>query len=233
MRTKKKIVIIGPSEKFLSGISYFTLRLSNALSELLEVKVILFRKMLPQRLFPGRRRVGDMLTSQKFNEKVEVCEILDWYNPITWIKASRIANKADIIVFQWWTSSVAHMYLALEFLNFWRKPIIIEFHEVVDPLERSILPIRFYSKVMGKLIRRLAKYYVVHSNYDRELISKNYGIEKEEIAIIPHGIYDHYERMERAKAKSTVRINEDFTILFFGLLRPYKGVKYLIKASST
>ncbi len=79
--TKIKIVIIGPSGKFLSGVSYFTLRLSNALSELVDVETILFRKMLPKRLFHGWRRVGEEL-------------------------------------FQWWTSSVAHMYLVLEVLNF-------------------------------------------------------------------------------------------------------------------
>lgn len=232
MRNKIKVVIIGPSEKFLSGVSYFTLRLSNALSDLMDVKTLLFRKMLPKRLFPGWRRVGEELTAQKFDERVEVYEILDWYNPITWLRAFRIAKKSDVILFQWWTSSVAHMYLVLEVLNFRfrRRPIIIEFHEVVDPLESSIFLIRIYSKVMGRLIRRLATHYVVHSHSDKELISKNYGIEKEKIEVIPHGIYDHYKKMERNVAKSTVVIKEEFIILFFGLLRPYKGVKYLIKA---
>lgn len=230
MQNKIKVVIIGPSENFLSGVSYFTLRLSNALSELVDVKTILFRKMLPKRLFPGWRRVGDELTTQKFDERVEVHEILDWYNPITWLRAFRTTKKADVILFQWWTSSVAHMYLALEILNLKRRPIIIEFHEVVDPLESSIFLIRIYSKVMGKLIRRLATHYVVHSNADKELISKNYGIEKDKIEVIPHGIYDHYKKIERNVARSRVGIKEDFVILFFGLLRPYKGVKYLIKA---
>jgi glycosyltransferase involved in cell wall biosynthesis len=230
MQNKIMVVIIGPSTKFLSGVSYFTIRLSNALSDLMDVKTILFRKMLPKRLFPGWRRVGEELTTQKFDERVEVHEILDWYNPITWMSAFRIAKKADVIIFQWWTSSAAHMYLVLEVLNFRRRPIIIEFHEVVDPLESSILPVRIYSMVVGRLIRRFATRYVTHSNSDKELISKNYGIEKGDIEVIPHGIYDHYKKIERNIAKSRVGIKEEFTILFFGLLRPYKGVKYLIKA---
>jgi len=124
------------------------------------------------------------------------------------------------------------MYLALDVLNFGhrRRPIIIEFHEVVDPLEGSVLPIRIYSKVMGRLIRRLATRYVAHSNSDKELISKNYGIEKDKIEIIPHGIYDHYKKMDREEARAKIGIKEEFVILFFGLLRPYKGVKYLIEA---
>ncbi len=225
-----KVVIIGPSEKFLSGVGYFTIRLSNALSGLMNVETILFREMLPRRLFPGWRRVGEELTTLRFNDRVRIHEILDWYNPITWLRAFKIAENADMMIFQWWTSSVAHMYLALEILNLKRRPIIIEFHEVVDPFESSVLPIRGYSKVMGNLIIRLASHYVVHSNADKELISRNYGIEKEKIEVIPHGIYNHYEKKDRVEARASIGIKEDFAILFFGLLRPYKGVKYLIKA---
>jgi glycosyltransferase involved in cell wall biosynthesis len=230
MRARVNVVIIGPSTRFLSGVSYYTIRLSNALADVTDVKTLLFRKMLLKRLFPGWRRVGEELTTQNFDPRVNVYEILDWYNPLTWLSAFRQAKDADVIVMQWWTSSVAHMYFVLELLNSRRRPIVIEFHEVVDPLERSILPIRIYSKLMGRVIRRLASWYVVHSNSDKELISTNYGIEKETITVIPHGLYDHYQKMERTVAKSTLGVREEFVILFFGLLRPYKGVKYLIQA---
>ncbi len=224
------VAIFGPSKRFLSGVSYYTIRLSNALSEFIDVKTILFRNMLPKKLFPGWRRVGKDLAELKFNKKVEVHEILNWHSLHTWVKAHSMAKQCDAIVFQWWTSSVAHMYLAIELLNkiSGRKPIIIEFHEVVDPLESSILPIKTYSRIMGKFIRKLASHYVVHSGADRELISRIYRIPEESISIIPHGIYDHYKRVVNAKKR--LGIKEEFVILFFGLLRPYKGVKYLIKA---
>ena len=59
-------------------------------------------------------------------------------------------------------------------------------------------------------------------------MSKIYGIPEKKITVIPHGLYDHYERVPNAK--ETLNIGEDFVILFFGLLRPYKGVKYLVKS---
>ncbi|MEM0265816.1 MAG: glycosyltransferase [Archaeoglobaceae archaeon] len=223
-----RIAIFGPSKLFLSGISYYTIRLANALSAHAEVKAILFRKMLPKRLFPGWKRVGENLTRVDFNSKVSVHEILDWNNPISWIKAYRIAKDCDAVIFQWWTSSVAHMYFAIEMLNRKKIPIILEFHEVVDPLENAILPIRAYSRLMGRLVRRLANHYVVHSQADKELISNIYRIPEQRISIIPHGLYDHYERIE--KAKELLGIKEKFVILFFGLIRPYKGVEYLIEA---
>jgi len=227
-----KIAIVGPSKRYLSGVSYYTIRLSNALSNYTTVKAILFRKMLPKRLFPGWKRVGKELTKLKFNGNVKVFEILDWNNPITWIKALKTIKDCDAIIIQWWTSSVAHMHLALELMNRLSSkiPVIIEFHEVVDPLEDSIMPIRIYSRLMGKMVRRLADRYVVHSTTDENLISQIYKIPKNKIRVIPHGIYDHYEKLDKNFARKKLNIKEDFVILFFGLIRPYKGVKYLIEA---
>ena len=68
MTQQKNIAIIGPSRRFLSGVGYYTIRLSNALSEFFKVKAILFRKMLPKKLFPGWRRVGEDLTKIGFSE---------------------------------------------------------------------------------------------------------------------------------------------------------------------
>ena len=43
-------------------------------------------------------------------------------------------------------------------------------------------------------------------------------------------MYDHYRGIKKSEARKKLNISEDFVILFFGLLRPYKGVKYLIEA---
>ncbi|MCS7144064.1 MAG: glycosyltransferase [Archaeoglobaceae archaeon] len=225
---KMKVVIFGPSKRFLSGISYYTIHLSNALSDYAEVNAVLFRKMLPKRLFPGWRRVGEELASVDFNSKVSVHEILDWNNPLSWIKAYKLAKDCDVMILQWWTSSVAHMYLAIELLNRKKTPIILEFHEVVDPLENAIMPIKIYSRLMGRLIRKFSTHFVVHSEMDKNQISRIYKIPEQKITVIPHGLFNHYRRDKNAK--KLLGINEEFVILFFGLIRPYKGVKYLVEA---
>lgn len=225
-----RISIFGPSARFLSGITYYTMRLSNALSELAPIQTILFRHMLPKKLFPGWKRVGETLSTIRYRDEVEVYEILNWYDPFSWILAAKKASSRDIVIFEWWTSSVAHMYIALELLLHQKLPIIIEYHEVVDPLEQSIAPIRFYSQITGRIVRLLADHFVVHSCADKDLIQKMYHIQKEKITIIPHALYDHYPILEKPIARTSLGIEEENIILFFGLIRPYKGVYYLISA---
>ena len=219
-----RAVIIGPSPRFLSGISYYTLRLSNALAGRSSLTTILFRHMLPTRLFPGWRRVGTPLSSMEYDRRVRVAEILDWYNPFTWLEAYRLIRSSDLVIIQWWTCSVAHMYLVLQILNQGRIPVLIEFHEVVDPLENSIAPIRIYSRVMGRLIRRYATRFAVHSDHDRSLVAVRYHIPAERISVIPHGLYDQYPVLSQERMKARLGVEGTYVYLFFGLLRPYKGV---------
>ena len=225
-----RTVIVGPSPRFLSGISYCTLFLSNALSQKMQVTSLLFRHMLPKRLFPGWRRVGDDLTTLQFTDRVRAIELLDWYNPFSWVRGVRVIRNADVVIFEWWTSSVAHMYLALQILNYLKKPILIEFHEVVDPFEHSVGPLRVYSRVMGRLIRRLADRYVAHSEYDRKLIASQYQIPEDQIPVIPLGLFDHYPILIKEEEKRNLQAEGLFIFLFFGLIRPYKGVIHLIHA---
>jgi glycosyltransferase involved in cell wall biosynthesis len=224
------IALIGPSQRFLSGISYFTILLSNALSESIDVRVILFRNMLPKNLFPGWKRVGTDLSNIQFNRGIQTSEVLDWYNPLSWVYGAAQAVKNDVIIFQWWTSSVAHMYLAIALFNLKNKPIIIEFHETVDQLEKGIYPLRLYAKLMATILRYLADVYVTHSEYDKKLVCSSYRIKEEKIRVVPLGLFDQYALIDRNIAKEMLGLKEKKIVLFFGLLRPYKGVKYLIRA---
>ena len=187
--------------------------------------------MLPKFLFPGADRVGNSLSTIEYSEHVDMKECLDWYNPFTWFRAVKSIKNSDACIFEWWTSSVSHMYLVIGILlKIWKVPIILEFHEVVDTLEESILPIRVYSKVMGKLIRNLASEYVVHSEADRKLVSERYDIQEKRISIMVHGLYDQYSIIDKETAKKELNIDSEYVILFFGLLRPYKGASYLVRA---
>ncbi len=101
----------------------------------------------------------------------------------------------------------------------------------MDPFEESILPIRLYSKITGKLLRKNLDAYITHSESDKQLVAERYAIAPEKIHVIPHGLYDQYGKLLDIKeARKDLSIYEEFVILSFGLIRKYKGIPYLISA---
>ncbi len=230
---KTKVCVVGPSKKFLSGISYYNIRLANSLTSRYDVSVLCFRNLLPKRLFPGHKHVGKDLADVGYDKDVSLFDGMDYNNPLTWWRAFGFLRRErpDIIILQWWTSSVAHMHLLIVMMNLIvRARIIVEFHEIVDPLEESILPIRLYSRLMGRLLVRSAGTYITHSGSDKKLLIEKYGMDAGRIHVVPMGLYDHHQPVDRTVARKALGIDGENVILSFGLIRPYKGIPYLIRA---
>ena len=230
-----KILLVGPSNRFQSGISTYTIRLANALQENgHEVSVVAFRKLLPRFLFPGAKRVGQSLSVLRFHEGVKVYDEMDYNNPLSWRKARAFLRerKPDALILQWWTSSAAHMHLQLkkaaESLGI---PVYVELHEVVDTLEQRIYPIAKYAKVMGPKVIRGNAGYITHSESDKKLVCEAYRLEPGQVTVIPHGNYDHFgPQIAKQDARTMMKVQEGFVFLYFGLIREYKGVPDLIRA---
>ncbi len=229
-----RVCIVGPSKKFLSGISYYTIRLANSLADGYDVSVVNFRNLLPKFMFPGSKHVGKDLSDLDYRSGVKVYNGMDYNNPLTWYGAYQFLKREapDVVILQWWTSSVAHMHLIISLISALsvKAKIVLEFHEVVDPLEESILPIRLYSRAMGRLLVRRAAQYVTHSESDRKLVVSKYRIPEEKVQVIPHGLYDQYRQVPQAEARKKLGLDGEYVILTFGLIRPYKGIPNLIKA---
>ena len=51
-------LVVGPGDRFLSGVSYYTALLASALAEHGPVAMLLLRRHCPRALYPGRARVG-------------------------------------------------------------------------------------------------------------------------------------------------------------------------------
>ncbi len=51
-------LIVGPGDRFLSGVSYYTALLTSALAERGPVVMLLLRRVCPRAIYPGHARVG-------------------------------------------------------------------------------------------------------------------------------------------------------------------------------
>ncbi|MEK6918373.1 MAG: glycosyltransferase [Nanoarchaeota archaeon] len=222
-----KICVVGPSKHFLSGITYFTIGLANELSKKNEVSVIHLKKLLPRFLFPGKSRVGSNISDLELNKKIDVYDGINWYWFPSMFKAISFLKKEnpDVIIFQWWTGTVAHTYFLLKILNklFFKKKTILEFHEVLDPSENNMKFARFYMKFFNGHLFKNFDAYICHSESDAKLTKSKYNVNN--IFVVPLGSFNYFK-----KEKPIRKDGKTCNILFFGLIRPYKGLEYLIEA---
>jgi len=234
-----RICVIGSGTRFLSGISYYTLRLANALSEVHDVSVITMRQLLPARLYPGRARVGASLTDLRFAPKVQAYDGVDWHWITTLPQALAFLRRMqpDVIVFQWWTGAVLHSYLALATAaRQLGAKVVIEFHEVLDTAEAQMPLVRAYAGTLVPMLTNKADGFVIHSEFDRAPLQQGYRIgpragKARPIALIPHGPYDHHQTSTAAAAPAgQSQPDQVCNVLFFGTIRPYKGLEDLITA---
>jgi len=233
-----KICVVGPSKYFFSGLSAHTIFLANALSNQAEISVILLRKLLPRFLYPGKKHLNrsDYLISLK--EGLAAFEGMDWNSPLSWIKSIHFLrhHRPDAIILLQWTSAVAHMQLLLVIINrlLIKARLIFEIHELVDPLEEQLFPIKIYSKLSGWLLLRSAHAYTVHSDSMRDMILHKNRFKPEKVYQVPFGLYSDYKLdYDKKSALKDLGIAESFVILCFGSIRRYKGVRFLVAAFST
>jgi glycosyltransferase involved in cell wall biosynthesis len=222
-----KVCVVGSGWQFTGGVSHYTCRLTNALADQADTSAILMRRLLPRFLYPGRKHVGVKVTDIEYDGRVEVYNGVDWYWGTTLAPAIRQLKrlKPDVIVFQWWTGTVAHTYAALAAAA--RRldiKVVVEFHEVQDTAELRIPLVGAYTRRVFASVLRNSNAFIVHSEHDRDLLGSIYELSGRPVAVVPHGPFDHYS-VERIPAEEGT-----FRLLFFGLIRPYKGLKYLVEA---
>ena len=226
----ERILVVGSGTRFLSGISYYTWHLSSALAERHQVSVILMRRLLPARLYPGRDRVGATLTPLRYDGFARSFDGVDWFWLPSMIRAVRFlrAERPDVVVFQWWTAAVGHSYVALAWAARRRgAEVVIELHETQDTGEARMKPVATYGRwILRRLLAR-ASGVVVHSSFDREQV-EGFAPPHVPLAVIPHGPYDHHAPTPGVARRDAP--DDAWNILYFGTIRPYKGLEHAVEA---
>ncbi len=238
LHRRRRIVVIGSGTHFLSGISVYTVRLANALAGRgHRVGLLTMRRLIPARLYPGWKRVGANLTILERDPRVAQFDGVDWFWLPSMFRAAAflLRQRPEIVIFEWWTGTIVHSYLALALLaRLAGARIVVEFHEILAVEEMGVPFAGRYVRTFAPLFFRLADGYAVHSEFDRQLALDTWHLDRGQrpLEVLPHGPHDHYkadpdgaegEPLREAPAAVT-------NLLFFGVIRPYKGLDLLVRA---
>jgi glycosyltransferase involved in cell wall biosynthesis len=135
-------------------------------------------------------------------------------------------ERPQVLVLQWWTGAVLHTYLLLAILSrALGTKVVVEFHEAQDAGEARLPLASKYMNVAGRCLLRLSAGQLVHSQFDRNLIKSRYGLNGT-VRMVPHAGYDYLATKSPIRAAPPTTIS----LLFFGVIRPFKGVEDLIAA---
>jgi glycosyltransferase involved in cell wall biosynthesis len=132
----------------------------------------------------------------------------------------RRARRADVVHFQWLAVQALDGALLPR-----RRPLVLTAHDVIPRDElagRREAQRRLYGRVDAV---------VAHTEHSRRRLVEELGVAPERVHVIPHGILRPWEGGPPASFPPELSgAAEGPVVLFFGLLRPYKGLDVLLEA---
>lgn len=232
-----RIALLGPGQPFRGGIAQHTDLLVTALSRSHDVTHLGFQRQYPRWLFGGRSDQDPSLPARGGRSE----RILDPLNPISWWRtAKRLATLApDLVILPWWVPYWAPSFSAT--LSAYRRlagasaaPVLFICHNVL-PHDEPGLVIRL---LVRHALRR-ADGWMLHGSSDEEALRRLLGrdLARREAGgnqrvfrgFLP--LFDLGVVMEREDARALLGLPPDVPVaLFFGFVRPYKGLQLLLAA---
>ena len=221
-----KIAILGPVYPFKGGIAHHTGVLHTELAARGHtVKQFSFRKQFPAFLFPGKSQFDNS------NSRLDIVAertFIPW-DPLSWFATARsIKNfSPDILMPIWWTPFTGPGYWGILSALAGKFPVLFILHNVIP--HEKMPGIRFFTKAALKLG---GGFIVQSKKVEGEFLSFMPDCEDRWRKMIPHPTYNfqEYSFPSQADARKKLGITEKRVILFFGLVRKYKGLMNLIEA---
>jgi glycosyltransferase involved in cell wall biosynthesis len=218
-----RIALIGPTHPARGGISHYNTLLARQLSKDHEVFLFAFRRQYPGFLFPGKSQI-DTQSALRLDFP-EALQTLDTLLPWTWIRtAAKIRSlHAELVVLHWWTVYWAPFYLVLLPLIGRHTRIVFICHNIGDHEPKP------FEQIAVKRVLRLANLLIVHSENARKKVQDL--LPTAQVITVPHPCYGVFNQGQwtRQSARQKLRLSGN-VLLFFGFVRPYKGLKPLLAA---
>jgi glycosyltransferase involved in cell wall biosynthesis len=221
-----KIAVLGLSYPFRGGIAHHSTLLVRELRKKYAVKFFTLSRQYPELFFPGKTQFDH--SAHGLTEENHA--LIDSVNPASWVKAAFTLKKekVDLVVVQWWNPFFGLAFgTIVNLLNLVSNSKICFLCHNVMPHESTVV-----DRILSKYAFLRSNYFIVHSDEDRRhlLSMKPRAVVRKNVHPTL-SIFGDFAAYGKIQARTELGIPPDKkTLLFFGLIRPYKGLKYLIQA---
>lgn len=220
----KKIVILGPVHPYKGGIAHYTSLLYRQMSKRNHVRMISYRLQYPKFLYPGGEQKEDKddafrIAGTRF--------LLNTVNPVSYLLTAREIRKLkpDLLIIQWWHPFFAPAYVSITKLLKKRVPILYICHNV---LPHEVFPC---SRFLTRQALGNGWCFIVQSEEDERNLCSLLKAPVYQRTVHPTYSVFRQKKLDRLEARKQLAISsQKQVLLFFGFVRKYKGLKYILQA---
>ena len=218
--------MIGPTWPYRGGIAHYTTLLFRAFKKMHNVTLCAVKRQYPMWLYPGKT---DKDPSKTPLDEPGIEYLLDSMNPFSWLRIISHIHKTnpDVVIIPWWVTfwTVQYWTICTGIRLFSKAKILFICHNVVEH-ESSKL-----KNFLTKIVLQQGDFFLAHSGEIRDTLLQL--VPNAHIGIKGHPNYDFFraDRVDRGTERAKYGFDDrDLVLLFFGFVRQYKGVPYLLDA---
>ncbi|PYP87592.1 MAG: glycosyl transferase family 1 [Blastocatellia bacterium AA13] len=210
-----RVTIIGPAYPLRGGIAHHVFWLWKELTARSHaVQVISFKRLYPAFLFPGK--VTTDASELKLDAEAEA--LLDPLNPLTWLRALNQTREFDpeLVIIQWWNTFFAPVTGILSGLfEAAGIRVLLECHNILPHEDK------WFDFALAGFAFLPVDRFITHSEADLNTLLTIRSDAVVRVAPLPS--IDQFAGKSRPDRRGR-------NILFFGLVRKYKGLEVLLRA---
>lgn len=220
-----KIAIIGAAYPFRGGLAAYNERLAKAFQDQgEEVTIYTFTLQYPNFLFPGKSQYS----SDPAPKHLNIVRCINSVNPFNWLKVGRKISKEnpDLVLIKFWLPFMGPCFgTILRIIKRRKHAKVINIIDNMIPHEKRPGDRIFTKYFVGPIDAFIAMSQTVLDDVDQ------FDTVKPRL-LSPHPLYDNFGEVSAQKeALNQLGFPLDFQyLLFFGLIRDYKGLDILLEA---
>lgn len=224
MTNRKKVVIVGPAFPLRGGIANFNEALSREMNlKGYDTELVSFSYQYPKFLFPGKTQFAE----GKGPEDLKIHTKINSVNPANWIKTAKFITglKPDYVIIRFWLPFMGPA-LGTIARKLRKKGVkVLAITDNVIPHER-----RTGDRWLTKYFLKRCDGFITLSKSVLEDISQ--FTDNQNKIMLPHPVYNIFgESVDREIGLEKLKLDPNSKyILFFGLIRGYKGLDLALKA---